>query len=60
MRYLPTRECVYGLCVILLLTVLYVLSIGPVMWLGSRGWLPGDGASWFALYAPLRQFDEST
>ena len=60
MRHLPIRECIYALCFVLLLTVLYILSIGPVAWLGSRGWLPGDDAFWVAFYAPLTWLGHST
>jgi hypothetical protein len=60
MRHLPIRECFYALCFLLLLTVLYVFSVGPVCWLDSTGRLPGDIASWQAFYRPLKWVDDST
>jgi hypothetical protein len=41
---------------LLLLPAIYVLSIGPVNWLVTNGYMDSDGPVWF--YTPLRRLAE--
>jgi hypothetical protein len=44
------------LVVLFLLPAAYVLSIGPVNWLVTNGYMDSDGPVWF--YTPLRRLAE--
>lgn len=43
--------CAIGCVVLILMVVVYVLSIGPALWLHWRGFLP---AGFLRIYAPLQ------
>jgi len=51
MAYLNRRRLTTAICIAILLTFGYPLSIGPSTWLSDRGWLPKSTVR--ALYAPL-------
>ena len=53
MKHLPIRECLWAVVVLVVAVVLYVLSLGPVVYLETSGQLPGNVEYWQAFYAPI-------
>jgi hypothetical protein len=59
MRRLPLLEFGYALGVVLIASLTYLLSGGPVVYFEAKGSLPGDPELWALLYAPARWIYEN-